>query len=81
MTDDTEPTTGRQYRHDDGIFEVVFEVEEGRVLTVREYPTREAFEDAVATATDAGIHEAVAELPDPAAFVDADDPSDERDDP
>ena len=68
MTDDTDPTDGSQYRHDDGTIEVVFAVEEGRVLAVREYPTVKAFEGAVAAATDAGVHEGVADLPDASVF-------------
>lgn len=70
MTDDTEPAKGSQYRHGDGTVEVVFAVEDERVLVVREYPTIDAFENAIADATDAGIHEQVADLPGVEAFAD-----------
>lgn len=52
------------YRHDDGTTEVVYVVEDGTVLTVREYPEVEAFERAVADARYLGEHEGVADLPD-----------------
>lgn len=50
------------YRHPDGTTEVVFALEEGRVLTVREYPDAERFESAVDGATYQGRHEGVASL-------------------
>lgn len=72
MTDrnDERPTKGRQFRHDDGTIEVVFATEGERVLTVLEYPTRRAFERRIHDATDEGIHQEVADLPDVEAFVD-----------
>ena len=70
-TDDgTQPTEGQQYRHPDGTVEVVFALEGGRVLTLREYPTRDRFERAVDAATDTGIKEHVATLPDVDEFAD-----------
>lgn len=60
-----------EYRHDDGPTEIVFAVDDGRVLTVREYPDESTFEDAIAAATYVGQHEGVAELPDVEAFQDA----------
>lgn len=59
-----EPTKADTYRHGDAL-EVVFAVEDGRVLTVREYPTVETFEDAVAGATYTGTHDDVASIPNP----------------
>lgn len=75
--DETGPTEGRQYRHRDGTMEVVFALEDGRVLTVKEYPTYDRFEQAVNAAADAGINDHVANLPDVEAFADdgaADEP-------
>jgi len=78
MTENSEPTKGSKYRYDDGTVEVVFAVEDDRVLTVREYPTRITFEDALARATYTGVYERVANLPDPAAFAgENDDVSDD----
>ncbi len=65
MTNDNEPPTkGSQYRHDDGTVEVVFATEGDRVLTVREYPTRDLFEAAIGAAVDDGTNRHVSELPD-----------------
>jgi hypothetical protein len=50
------------------IDEIVFAVEEGRVLTIREYPTVEAFRESVADAEYVGTHHGVDELPDIEAF-------------
>jgi hypothetical protein len=61
-----------EYRHDDGSVEIVFAVEEGRVLTVREYPDEATFDEATESAAYVGQHEGVAELPDVEAFRDAD---------
>lgn len=72
MTDDhqTPPTKGDQYEHPDGTVEIVFAVEDGRVLTIREYPDVDAFTDDVDDAASAGTHEGVADLPGPEFFED-----------
>lgn len=72
MEGSEEPVTeAAEYRHDDGSTEVVFAVEDGRVLTLREYPDEAAFSDAVESATYVGQHDGVAELPDVEAFRDS----------
>lgn len=54
-TDADELRQGLQFQYADGVAEAVVTTEGGRVLTVREYPTREAFrtvaDEAVATET------------------------------
>jgi hypothetical protein len=59
---------GAAFRHDDDRVEIVFETTGGRVLTVTEYPSRDAFRDAVADASDAGTHRGVGDLPPVEAF-------------
>jgi acylphosphatase len=59
---------GRAYEHDDGTVEVVFAAEDGRVLTVREYPTRETCLRVLDAARFRGTNEAVLDLPDVDAF-------------
>ncbi|NEU56228.1 hypothetical protein [Halorussus sp. MSC15.2] len=71
----TDPEKADHYRHDDGTDEIVFAVEEGRVLAIREYRSVEAFERAVGDAEYVGVHEGVADLPGVEAF--ANDGSDE----
>lgn len=63
--DDADPAPSRAdwYRHDD-VDEIVFAVDEGRVLTVREYPSVDRFRESVRSATHVGTHEGVADLPD-----------------
>ena len=61
-----------QHRHADGALEVVFHVEGGRVLTVKEYPSLEMDRAAVADATPLGKHDGVLDLPDAAAFQEMD---------
>ena len=58
-----EPYEADHYRHVDGTDEVVFAVEDGRVLAIREYASVEDFERAVADAEYVGTHEGVANLP------------------
>lgn len=67
------PAIGEQYRYPDGTIEVVFAVEDGTVLTVREYPEQELFDAAVADARQEGILEEVANLPDADTFTQDDD--------
>ena len=70
--DDTQelgsPKKADHYRYDDGTDEIVFAVEEGRVLTISEYPDVDAFERAVADAEYVGTHEGVAGMPGVEAF-------------
>ncbi len=66
---DDGPRRADSYEHPDGTREVVFHVADDRVLTVREYPDREAFREGVADAADAGRHEGVADLPGVEAFA------------
>jgi hypothetical protein len=68
MADDPRLERGRSYEHDDGTVEVVFATEDGRVLTVREYPTADACLRVLADADYRGTNEQVLELPDVEAF-------------
>jgi len=62
-----------KYRHDDGSAEIVFAVDDGRVLTVREYPDEATFEEATESAAYVGKHEGVSDLPGVEAFRDEDE--------
>jgi hypothetical protein len=76
MAEDSSPPDvekADQYRHDDGSVEIVFAVEEGRVLSVREYPSEQRFADAVSDAEYAGTHEEMLQLPPVEAFQDDED--------
>lgn len=57
-----QPHEGDEYQHEDGTHEVVFAVESGRILTVREYPDVAAFRDAIETADPHGTNPLVEEL-------------------
>lgn len=71
QADDGPPMTrGTEFEYEDGTIEVIYETAEGRVLTVREYPTRHAFRRAVEGAAYRGENEMVSELPDVEAFED-----------
>jgi hypothetical protein len=59
---------GDEYRHADGSREIVFETAEGRVLTVREYPSTGAFHAALDEAEYVGVDPNVADLPDAEEF-------------
>ncbi|WP_435361973.1 hypothetical protein [Haloarchaeobius sp. DFWS5] len=61
--DTFEPTKGDEYTHDDGTREIVFLVEDGRVLSVREYDSVSLFNDTIDDATYRGINHDVASLP------------------
>lgn len=65
-----DPAKGDEYTLPDGTTEIVFLVEDGRVLTVREYECVDAFEESVARGRYLGTREEVASMPD--AFDDAD---------
>jgi hypothetical protein len=69
---DRSPEKADQYRFLDSTVEVVFAVEDGRVLTFREYPNVEAFERAVEAGEYAGVHQGVKDLPGVEAFEDLD---------
>ena len=64
-----EPEKSDWYRHGD-VDEIVFAVADGRVLTVREYPSFERFTAATKDAQHLGTHPEVADLPDPEVFQD-----------
>ena len=64
------PEKADLYRHPDGTTEIVFAVEDGTVLTFREYRDEESFRRATADATYEGTHEGVANLPGVEAFRD-----------
>lgn len=64
------PEKADQYRHQDGTVEVVFAVEDGRVLTFREYQTVDDFQRAVADGEFEGYHPGVKDLPGVEAFRD-----------
>lgn len=61
-----------QYQYEDGTVEIVFAVSDGRVLTLREYPDVPTFNRETEVAAYRGTHQAVAELPDLAAFEELD---------
>lgn len=67
------PKKAAEYRHDDGSAEIVFAVDDGRVLTVREYPDEPTFERATESAAYVGQHEGVSDLPGVEAFRDVDE--------
>lgn len=69
MSDET-PVEGDEYTHSDGTTEIVYLTEDGRVLTLREYPSTRTFQDTVETAAYRGINDAVAALPGREAFLD-----------
>ncbi|MDR5674626.1 hypothetical protein RH858_15990 [Halalkaliarchaeum sp. AArc-GB] len=62
-----------EYRHPDGTVEVIFAIEGDRVLTVREYPERDRFREAVSAATSVGTNDAVDSLPGVEAFQDSEE--------
>lgn len=79
--EDTATNRGAEYRHPDGTIEIVFETTADRVLTVREYPTREAFMEAIAAAEHEGENREVANLPDVEAFVEEPTSTEDAGDP
>lgn len=72
MTKDSNPEKADQYQYPDSVTEVVFAVEEGRVLTFREYPDVETFERTVEAGEYVGVNRGVEELPGIEAFRDLD---------
>lgn len=69
---DNQPKKADQYQFLDSITEVVFAVEDGRVITFREYPNVEAFERTVEAGEYVGVNQGVKELPGLDAFRDLD---------
>lgn len=69
-----DPVKGDEYVLPDGSTEIVFLVEDGRVLTVSEYESIDAFEDSVSTGRYVGTREEVATMPGVEA-VDGSDPT------
>lgn len=72
------PEKGEAYRHEDGTAEVVFATVGDRVLTVREYPTLDRFQQAIEAAESTGVNEEVAAIPSIDAFRETDDDGDEE---
>jgi hypothetical protein len=70
-----DPQKADQYRHRDGTDEIVFAVEDGHVLVIREYQSVEEFQNAVVDAEYVGTHDGVADLPGVEAFAE-EDPTD-----
>lgn len=77
---DRSVTKADHYRHPDGTVEVVYALEDGAVLTFREYPSEGAFQAQVEDAEYLGEHPGVAELPGPAGEADSDADTDAHDD-
>lgn len=73
MSEDDPPIKGDQYHHPDGTREVVYLLEDGRVLTFSEYPSVETFEAAMENAVYHGLNEEVVDLPGLDAFEGSDD--------
>lgn len=61
--EDSPVERGASFRHDDGSVEIVFRLAGDRVLSVSEYPSVDAFRDAIADADYEGEHEGVLDLP------------------
>jgi hypothetical protein len=61
-----------QFEYEDGTVEIVFAVEEGKVLTVREYPDEDTFSRETGGAMYRGAHPGVEELPGLEAFEESD---------
>lgn len=73
MSDET-PVEGDEYSHSDGTTEIVYLTEDGRVLTLREYPSTSTFRRTVESAAYRGINDDVAALPSREAFLDMEFP-------
>ena len=56
------PHEGVEYHYEDGTVEVVVTVSDGRVLTLREYPDEDAFDQATTTADQRGTNPLIEEL-------------------
>ncbi|WP_144797960.1 hypothetical protein [Halorubrum depositum] len=64
------PAKGDEYALPNGSTEIVFHVEGGHVLTVREYESVDAFEESVSRGRYMGTREDVLSIPDPEEFAD-----------
>lgn len=65
------PAKGDEYALPNGSTEIVFHVEGGHVLTVREYESVDAFEQSVSRGRYLGTREDVLSIPDADEFADA----------
>jgi hypothetical protein len=79
-SDREDPVKGDEYVLPDGSTEIVFLVEDGRVLTVREYESIDSFEESVAGGRYLGTREEVAAMPGVEAFGDPDPSADDAGD-
>lgn len=73
MSSDSEsesPAKGDEYALPNGSTEIVFHVEDGHVLTVREYESVDAFEESVSKGRYTGTREDVLSIPDAEEFAD-----------
>lgn len=61
-TGDLQLRQGRQFHYEDGVAEAVVAVEGDRVLTVREYPTREGFRGVADEAVSVDMNEELADI-------------------
>lgn len=59
-----QPVKGDEYRYPDGTIEVVFAVEDGSVLTVKNYRDIESFRTRTTDATYVGTNQEVENIPD-----------------
>lgn len=66
------PEKGEQYKHPDGLLEVVFAVDEDRVLTFREYPDIDSFAHEIGDAQYIGLNKEVSSMPGIETFRDQD---------
>jgi hypothetical protein len=64
------PAKGDEYALPNGSTEIVFHVEDGHVLTVREYESVDAFEETVSQGRYMGTREDVLAIPEPEEFAD-----------
>ena len=82
MSSDSEsdsPAKGDEYALPNGSTEIVFHVEDGHVLTVREYGSVDSFRESVSRGRYLGTREDVLSIPDAEAFADPESvPGDEE---
>ncbi|MGM0717384.1 MAG: hypothetical protein ACQET5_09445 [Halobacteriota archaeon] len=64
------PAKGDEYALPNGSTEIVFHVEDGHVLTVREYESLDAFEESISQGRYMGTREDVLSIPDAEEFAD-----------
>jgi hypothetical protein len=64
------PAKGDEYALPNGSTEIVFHVEDGHVLTVREYENVDVFEESVSRGRYLGTREDVLSIPDADEFAD-----------